>query len=469
MQESAERLNHAGDYKVEEITIVSAKGEVLDISSFMLEVHLYEDVFSPHMTGKIVLADAINLISSIPLLGDEFITLKFRTPTLEDIPSNVIEKSFQMYSIDDRILNSDRSQLYTISFISIEGYYDNTIPISKTFRGTTDEIVEKIYDTYVKTDRRVDTPGVSTDLIIGDSPHASRLTYTSNHWSPMKNLNFISKRVRGSSLNGSDYLFFESNKNFYFTSLETLINNQVNNSNTVFDEYVVELDGMNIPRRNTDRAYYGNAFENKMTRIEDLKMLKSLNVLEGQSNGYFANSVLGYDLITKKMSESTFDITDNAQTFIKTDVGAAIPTNVSRSPYANAEFVMFNSSVHNDYGKTDSNDLPEGHPAEFYTDRHMFRKSYINSFDQYRFEMTIPGRTDIEVGAVVDILHPNPAVIDSETKNIDTIIDPLLSGAYLITALHHKFDSNRHVITAEIVKNGLKATLGEKENDSTEF
>lgn len=467
MKESEELLTHAGDYLVEEISIVSSNNEVIDISNFLLETHLYEDVFSPFMTGKLVLADAINLISSVPLLGDEFINLKFRTPSLDDTPANVIEKSFQIYSIDDRVLNGDRSQFYTISFISIEGYYDSTIPISKTFRGTTDEIVDNIYETYIKADRRVDTVGVTTPLIIGDTPHSSRLTYTSNHWTAVKNLNFISKRTRGSALNGADYVFFESNKNFYFTSLESLIATQINSS--VFDEYVVELDGMNIPRRDNARSYYGNLFTSKMTRIENMKMVKTLNVLEGQTNGYFSNSVLGYDLITKKMSESTFDVIDNQGAFVKTDVGTPIPANVARSAYANTEFVMFNTSVHNDYGKTDTDNLPEGHPAQYYTDRHMFRKSYLNSFDQFKFEMTIPGRTDIEVGAVIDVLHPNPAIIDSETKDIDTIIDPLLSGAYLITALHHKFDSERHVITAEIVKNGLRASLGERQNDSTEF
>ena len=458
MVQSEEILNSPGDYNMEELTITSAAGEVFDVSNFLLELHIYEDVFSPCMTGKLVIADAINLISSIPILGNEILTIKIRTPTLEDTPFNLIEKSFQIYSIDDRTLTSDRSQYYTISFISKEGYYDSVIPITKTFRGKTDKIVSSIYENYIKAPRRADNEEKFTNLVINDTPHQSNLTYTSNFWPPFKNLNFVSKRVRGAQLQGADYLFFESNKNFYFSSMEAMINDQL--SSGIFEDYVIELDGMTIPRRENGLQYYGNLFKDSMTKIEKFKMTKTLNALEGQTSGYFSSTVLGYDLITKKMSETSFNYIDNNDAFIKTDVGTPIPADIMESSYANSEFVMFNTSVFNDYGKTANKELPEGHPAQLYSDRHLYRKSYLNSFDQFRFEMVIPGRTDIEVGTLINIFHPNPSVIDE--SDIDTIIDPILSGMYLITAIHHKFDDNRHVITAEVVKNGIRGSLGEK-------
>lgn len=458
MQESEEILNSPGDYNMEELTITAASGEVFDVSNFLLELHIYEDVFSPCMTGKLVIADALNLISSIPILGNEILTIKIRTPTLKDTAFNVIEKSFQIYSIDDRTLTSDRSQYYTISFISKEGYYDSVVPVTKTFRGKTDEIVLSLYENYIKTPRRADDQETYSTLVINDTPHQSNLTYTSNFWSPFKNLNFISKRVKGSTLQGADYLFFETNKNFYFSSLEAMINDQL--AGGIFEDYVIELDGMTLPRRETGLKYYGNLFQPSVTKIEKFKMTKTLNALEGQTSGYFSSTVLGYDLITKKMSETSFNYIENNDAFIKTDVGTPIPADIMESSYANSEFVMFNTSVFNDYGKTANKELPEGHPAQLYSDRHLYRKSYLNSFDQFKFEMTIPGRTDIEVGNLINILHPNPSVIDP--SDIDTIIDPILSGMYLITAIHHKFDAIRHVISAEVVKNGLRASLGEK-------
>ena len=149
MDPSKESLVHAGDYKLEELTITSATtGITTDITEFMLEINLYEDLFSFCMSGNLIVADAANLISNLPILGNEYITVKMRTPTLEDSPENVISKRFQIYAIYDRILNDDRSQFYNISFMSIEGYEEQTTAISKSYSGTTEEVAKQIYEDF---------------------------------------------------------------------------------------------------------------------------------------------------------------------------------------------------------------------------------------------------------------------------------------------------------------------------------
>ena len=134
-----EVLIHAGDFKLEKLTITSLTTEqTADITEFILELNLFEDLFSPCMTGSLILADAANLISNLPIIGNEYITFKLRTPTLEDTPANVIEKTFQIYAIYDRVLNDDRAQFYNISFMSIEGYEQQTTTITKSYNDTTD-------------------------------------------------------------------------------------------------------------------------------------------------------------------------------------------------------------------------------------------------------------------------------------------------------------------------------------------
>ena len=77
MDSTAESLISAGDYSLETLTITSpSTGETADITDFMLELNLYEDLFSFCMTGNVILADAANLISNLPILGNEYITKK---------------------------------------------------------------------------------------------------------------------------------------------------------------------------------------------------------------------------------------------------------------------------------------------------------------------------------------------------------------------------------------------------------
>lgn len=439
-----EVLIHAGDFNLEKLTITSPNTEeTADITEFMLEINLYEDLFSPCMTGNLILADAANLISNLPIIGNEYITLKIRTPTLEDSPDNVIEKSFQIYAIYDRTLNDDRSQFYNISFMSIEGYEQQTTTITKSYNDTTDAIVKSIYEEYLEVDR---------PLVILDTPHTRKVKYTSNYWSPFKNINYVSKKAKGSSLLGADYLFFESNKSFYFASIESLIYSQ--RTGGVFDEYVLERDGAKMPRRIADLTYVANRMPDEITKIENLKMITTLDVMDGNNKGAFASSVDGYDLYTKKIIHNSFDFTKDMDKFYKTGPTNTLPKTLKRNPLSKKDFYTFNSGVYNDYGLSDEEDLPDGSTANYVADRILFRRSYLNSFDNYKFEMTVPGRTDIQVGNVISLLHPSA---EPPSDDLTAVLDPLLSGLYIISAIHHKINSDRHVMQTELIKNGLSS------------
>ena len=90
----------------------------------------------------------------------------------------------------------------------------------------------------------------------------------------------------------------------------------------------------------------------------------------------------------------------------------------------------------------------------------LFRQVYFSSFNDNTFEIDLPGRTDIEVGKLIKLAYPNAGDKPMDAT-YDDIVDPLLTGPYLITAIKHKFDSVRHTMKVEIVKNGLAASLGE--------
>lgn len=442
MDSSKESLISAGDYSLETLTITSPNtGETADITDFMLEINLYEDLFSFCMTGNVILADAANLISNLPIVGNEYITIKVRTPTLEDEPRNVIEKTFQIYAIYDRVLNDDRSQLYNISFMSVEGYEDQTTVIGKSYKGTTDEVAQNIYREYIELDR---------PIIIFDTPHTSTIKYTSNHWSPFKNMNFLAKRAKGDKLLGSDYLFFETNKSFYFASIEGLIYAQLTNG--VFDEYVLERNGAKIPRRLTpDLKFTGNRLPDDVTAIEDLKMLTTVDVMDGNNRGAFASTVDGYDFYTKKIVRSDFDFVEDMKNFKKTGPINILPENLKRNSLSNKSYYSQNSGLYNDFGLTDEEDLPAGSTAQTILDRISNRKSYLNSFENNKFEVSLPGRTDIQVGNVISLLYPSS---EAPSDDLTTVLDPLLSGLYVISAIHHKFNSTRHLMKAELIKNG---------------
>lgn len=467
MSEGLAEQYQTSDIDIEDLILYNDSGNPTNLITFLAEIVIYEDIFSPCMTGEILLVDGQDLINKLPISGNEYIVCKFKTPTFEDSPSNVIEKTFQIYSIQNRVINSDKQSIYSLGFISVEGYQDQYTNVSKHFEGTTDEIVEQIYKDYIETDRRADFPGATSSLIVSDTPHTSRLSYISNYWTPFKNMAFISKRVRGSQLLGSDYLFFESNKSFYFVSIESLINDQTKNQ-ALFDEYAYEMTPGQFPRRQTG-SWTGNFLPAEATRITNITIPKTVDVLDGGASGYYANAIRGYDLTTKKLTESNFNYLDHFDKFVHTGLGAPIPEGVTGNPFTNTSYVTYCSGLFSDsggsessgaYGTTDDKALPENHPAQYITDRIHFRKSYLNSLDHMKFEITIPGRTDIQVGHCISIMYPTTAS-KPEDADADETLDRFLSGVYLITAIKHQIKFGDHVMKCEVIKNGVNLSYSE--------
>ena len=231
-EETVENISQPGAVSCDELFITTNDLIEYDFTRYMIEFNLFEDIWSPTLTGEVSVVDAVNAITKWPIRGGEIITCKWRTNTFADNPLNIIEKSFQIYAIEKRILNNDREQIYKLKFCSIEAVSDQARSITQAFGApgmlrNTDEIAEQIYLDHIQEYRRIDTRKHQSDFFIGDTPHSSKIQYTSNFWTPMQNMQFISRKCQGAQFIGSDYLFYESNKAFYLTSLQNLIQKQL--------------------------------------------------------------------------------------------------------------------------------------------------------------------------------------------------------------------------------------------------
>ena len=150
MADLTENVNKPGDISFDELFITLSNGENIDLLPFFVELNIYEDIWSPFLTGDIVLNDSINMIGTGGIAGGEGITMKLRSKTFTDEPQNIIDKSFQIYSIRDRSLSEDRNQIYKLSFMSVEGITDQAVAISKRFKGNREDIAIEIYNYNIK-------------------------------------------------------------------------------------------------------------------------------------------------------------------------------------------------------------------------------------------------------------------------------------------------------------------------------
>ena len=80
---SSEAIQKAGDFKVDRVSITTSTGLVLDLLNSVLHINLFEGIDSTAVTGSILLVDHVNLVATGPIIGQEFIKLKLRTPGMQ--------------------------------------------------------------------------------------------------------------------------------------------------------------------------------------------------------------------------------------------------------------------------------------------------------------------------------------------------------------------------------------------------
>ena len=78
----------------------------------------------------------------------------------------------------------------------------------------------------------------------------------------------------------------------------------------------------------------------------------------------------------------------------------------------------------------------------------------VRILPNFKLIITVQGRCDIELGAVIYFSYPDgtPSAPDEKNENKE---DDYYSGYYLVTAIRHKVTLTEHKMILEIVKDSL--------------
>jgi len=496
----SDALTKPGDVIIATLDLIVVSSEQpLDLKPFMMEINLYEDIFSPTLHGSVVIRDSLNLIGRLPIIGDEILTLDIQTPWGElggyaksnlgtFDPINKIQKSFSVYAVKNRKLNNDREQYYELLFCSLEASSDNVTKICKKFEGTTDEIAAEIFTENMKSPRfftnkdsaiGVESQSDSTEensqtkmeLFISDTPHDTHITFVPPMWTPIQTLNWLAKRSIGLKYKSPTFMFYETTKGFYFASIESLVKNQLENGD-IYSAFVYNT--------NLDNLQTVSSLTKGFQTIEALEFITNLDVIQSQDLGHFASVVHSFDMVKKEytayhydhgfnykkyhhMEDGTLDPSSGAYTFPEIDnddptktnkkYKTIFPINVMRS----ADSKPFVSTVNP--GVLDSTeDSIDLRPQDFVSQRN----SSLMDLTTLRLQLTVPGRTDAEVGRMIKLFYPS--VGEKTNEDSEALIwDKFITGIYMITAIHHQISPLRHTMFLEISKDSYAQEIYEVE------
>lgn len=438
----------AGDINIQEFVLITTNGQEIDISAHLGEFNLFEDMFRTGLYGNVLIIDNLNLSQTFGLSGDEYLRVKMSTPSM---PAQFY-KTFKIYSITDRImLNDTGRQSYIMHFCSPELFMDSLSPVYKTFSGKITDVAEQLFK-YVSVSRTGTGSDYTTMYVVGNT--LNDIKFTSPGWTPMRCLTWLASKTQGVGFNSPGYVFFESNKAFYFVNVEQIIDAAVRNKKYYQDYFYV---ANNLTDDADNNSQYVKNITKEYQKAEDMKVITTFNGLKNTQNGYLANRLFTFDMVTKAHVDYDYDhpseyskyshLENIAGKAVAPFPGGAFPSGALRSPAGFNQVYIKHKHLYTGFGNNHGDKVQDIAPR---------RLSAMNELTNFKIEITVPGRTDIEVGAIVKFHYPDASPRDATDKNLPKF-DDLYSGFYLVTAIRHKITLLKHMMILELVKDSYSA------------
>ena len=426
------KLNYAGEYEIEVCKICSTSGEIIDITSLVSSINIFEDIFKSSLSGDIAIVDTNNLVTALPIIGQEKLLLKLTTPQTNAVNRNnsldFTDHPLYIYKVDSKLEVNDSTSALVLSFTTAEAVRSNRIRVSQAFEGEPSaDMIQKIIR---------DEDLLNSKKEFHYEKTANNYKFVSPNMRPLDFINTIAKRCLSDKYNfAPTFLFYETCKGFYFRTIDSMLDRK--NVKTVYIDEAPSL---------------GSDASRNMLRLIKHTVVGSTNVMSNMRKGMYASNLLMVDLVNKTVENFNYNYFDSFKEGEKKDIHADAHSNYTsdNAPLASESKDDFgNSLVDYDQSTLYMQAVDRNQPNGLLSVQHAGGYDYTgtDSWLQRRkgrfaamnaaitLNIQVYGQTDISVGDLIglNIRNSNPRATDQGDR------DPYYGGRYLITKLRHVF------------------------------
>lgn len=139
---------------VDEIMMKKFDGsDEMSIKPQVVEVVVYQSIFSPILKVTLLLNDYVNLLNNYPMVGEETLTLTLKQKDA-DGATITYTAEFIVSAIRDILVSDGGRQLvYSIDLVSKEAFKNAKIRVSKAYFDDVENIVRDLLRSYLKSDK----------------------------------------------------------------------------------------------------------------------------------------------------------------------------------------------------------------------------------------------------------------------------------------------------------------------------
>ena len=438
-------IRNPTDYNLKQLSLITplqGPNGVVDLLPMMIELDLFEDIFSPTISGEVVLQDSLGLMSKYLLNGTEFIQVQLQKTTDD---AQWISRNYRIFKISKReISDTNLYEVYVINFCSEEFLLSEQYRISKSAKGKQiDFIINDILTNYLKTQKKVyldATTGVY-DFVLPNKKIFETINWLATYAQPTNGI-------------GADMLFYENSQGYHFHSLQTLY--KVGQTSS-YRNY--KFDPKNILTKS------GQIDVNQqMTNATDFQMLDFFDTLSAISNGTFANKVITIDPLTRTANVGLFNynnytgqklnqyaLTNNYQNRLGGTMYNPPPTTVSGLEMGTLRMASTNSEQKKNIYIAQK---PDSVANDIFIEKYLpNRVAQLALANYMRIKITVPGDPLLMAGAIINFstFGINP---DASARSMD----PFYSGKYLVTAVRHVVKNSGYITVLELAKDSVSTS-----------
>ena len=455
----AEGLTGAGDFELEVLDLVTVSGMRIDLTASCIGITIFEDIFSLALTGTIALTDSFNLPSHGPILGQEYLYLKIRTPSFPDATTTAIDFSenvFLIHSISTRKPIADGVQGYVLSFASQELIKNQRLKVTQSLTGSWSDLVEQMLrdNKYLNTTKNV---------LIERTAGVKR--FVSPNIRPLDVVVLATKQAISQKGGEPTFLFYETFDGFHFRSLASLYNKLPS-----FLFKTVQ-PGANPPLgRRGDIA-------KQMETILGYEIVNNNDTIVGYRTGMYGSKLITHDIVNKTYRINRYNYHDNFTN--EPHIVSGTTAERSEYPFVSELYVNQEGRVSDYLGRTfvmpetnssaniekDSQHVTTANTSPFnsYKPRSWLQRrnsQMLQLENAFNINLKVYGNTMIRVGKIVTVKIP---YVQASSLKKEEPFDKFYNGPFLIKRIRHDFSMtqspSKHIMSMNLVKDSLEEQL----------
>jgi hypothetical protein len=422
MAESQDVYRKTNDVNFEYMKLRSGQGGAIDVSNLVLSVDLFEDIYSPFMTGTVTISDGIGLRSHLPIMGMESFDLSFRTP---GVGADITNVSLSVVSISKREINrSGGTETYELKMRS-PSYLTNEIArVKGSYSGKISDIVKKIMDDYY--------PGVP-HLI---QPTKNEYKFTIPNMKISEVMDMLCRHAV-SEEGDPNYVFYETLSGFVFRSIGDMCKQDP------VKQYNNKLSSINDGKDKSRQEFL---------KIQEFQVESDFDLESQLSNGALASRLITHDLTTKSIRYSSFNYVSTFDDYNHLNDNRKLPIASPLNNVNDGVNIFMPKSTLNHGDLFDNNQDYE----EFVQGGISTRRMWLTD----SLAIKVAGDSRLRVGNVAHLSMP--ATEPKKGANDESYEHKYSSGKYLITSIRHhllNIGTKEYTNTIEMSRDSLPQAI----------